>query len=163
MNAAMQTTAAPVKVTTGTSVKTMLQLKLLAPAKIVAWAWSFDGSAAATPGEIEIIETGTVFATVTAFVAADISPIDAEAVSFGDPTSAYISVGTSASGYTSTVEGSITTTRNLDFPQLGAPTVEFLEQFPLGQEAWLPVGKSVRIRVTFGAAINMLCGLKLQF
>jgi hypothetical protein len=66
-NGAMQTTAAFVAVTTGTAIKTMLQVKPGATTvlKIIEWGISFDGSAAATPGKVELIETD-VAATVTA-------------------------------------------------------------------------------------------------
>jgi len=161
-NGPMPTTAAFAAVTTGTSIKTLLQLKPLVTCRVVEWGISFDGSAAATPGKIELIETD-VAATVTASVAADITGVDGEAVHFGDPTSNFISVGTSATGYTSTVEGTITSVRNLDGPQFIAPTTQFIKQFPLGQEPIIRAAKFGRIRVTFGAAVNAYCYLKLAF
>src|SRR5205085_7687020 len=107
-NGPMPTTAAFAAVTTGTAVKTMLQLKPSATiqAKIIEWGISFDGSAAATPGKVELIETD-VAATVTAYVAADLTKLDAAALMGGDPTTALIAVGTTSIGYTSTSEGSI--------------------------------------------------------
>jgi hypothetical protein len=79
----------------------MLQVKPSATilAKIVEWGVSFDGSAAATPGKVELIETD-VAATVTASVANDITKFDANALSGGDPTTNLIQVGTAATGYT---------------------------------------------------------------
>ena len=162
-NHPMQTTAAAAVVTTGTAIKTMLQVKLLVPAKIIEWGISFDGLAAATPGKIELLESGTVFGTVTASAAADISGIDGDALLFGDPTTNLISVGISATGYTCTSEGSITATRDLTGPQLIAPTNQFIQQFPLGQEPLVQAAKAMRIRVTFGAAINAYCYVKLAF
>lgn len=161
-NGPMQTTAAFVKVTTGNVIKTMLQVKPGATqlAKIVEWGWSFDGSAAATPGAVELIETD-VAATVTASVAADITKFDSDALASGDPTTNLISVGTAGTGYTASGEGSITTVRNLAGPQLGAPTTQFIQQFPLGQEPIIQAGKFMRIRVTFGAAVNMYCYVKV--
>ncbi len=153
-NGPMQTTAGFAKVTTGTSVKTMLQVKTVVPMRIVEWGCSFDGSAAATPGIVELIETGTVFGTVTASVAADLTYYDGEALLFGDPTTALISVGTAATGYTATVEGSITAVRNLAGPQLIAPTNQFIQQFPLGYRPLVQAAKAMRIRVTFGTAVN---------
>ena len=162
-NGPQQTTAAFAAVTTGTAIKTMLQVKTLTPAKIIEWGISFDGSAAATPGKIELIETGTVFGTVTASVAADITGVDGEALLFGDPTSNYISVGTSATGYTCTSEGSITAVRNLEGPQFIAPTNQYVKQYPLGQEPIIQAAKAMRIRVTFGAAVNAYGYVKLAF
>src|SRR5215470_7925132 len=98
-NGASQTTAAFVAVATGTSIKTMLQVKPGATTvlEIVEWGISFDGSAAATPGKIELIETD-VAATVTASVANDITKLDSDALNSGDPTTSNIAVGTSSTG-----------------------------------------------------------------
>lgn len=161
-NGPMQTTSAPSDVATGTSLKTLLQFELLVPAKIIEWGISFDGSASATPGSVELIETD-VAATVTAFVANDITKVDAEALLFGSPTSNYISVGTAASGYTASAEGSITSVRNLDLPQLIAPTTQFVKQFPLGREPIIQASKFARIRVKFGTTVNAFCYMVLTF
>jgi hypothetical protein len=162
-NGAMQTTAAFAAVTTGTAIKTLLQVKPSATiiARIVEWGISFDGSAAATPGKIELIETD-VAATVTAFVANDITKLNAAALVGGDPTTNLIQVGTTSSGFTATAEGSITAVRNLDAPQFIAPTNQFIKQFPLGREPVIQVGKFARIRVTFGAAINAYCYMVVE-
>lgn len=162
-NGAMQTTAAFTKVTTGTAIKTLLQIKAGGTTilRIKEWGISFDGSAAATPGQIELIETD-VAATVTAAVTADITKLDSDAVSQGDPTTALIAVGTAATGYTASAEGAITSVRNLDGPQLIAPTTQFIKQFPLGEEPIIQNGKFGRIRVTFGAAVNAYCYVKLM-
>ena len=162
-NGPMQTTAAFAAVTTGTSIKTLLQVKPSATivAKILEWGVSFDGYAAATPGKVELIETD-VAATVTAAVAADITKLDGAALSGGDPTTNLIQVGTSATGYTSSNEGSITAVRNLDAPQFIAPTTQYQKQFPLGREPVIQVGKFARIRVHFGAAVNAYAYMVLE-
>ncbi len=159
----MQTIAAPAPVTTGTAIKTLLQFKASATiqAKIVEWGISFDGSAAATPGKVELIETD-VAATVTAFVAADITKYDSDALMGGDPTTNLIQVGTTSSGYTATSEGSTTASRNLDAPQLIAPSNQFVKQFPQGREPVIQISKFARIRVTFGTAINAFCYMIVQ-
>lgn len=161
-NGPMQTTAAFATVTTGTAIKTMLQVKPGSTQilKIIAWGISFDGSTAATPGKVELIETD-VAATVTASAAADITKCDAEALLAGDPTTNIFAVGTTSTGYTSTSEGSITTVRNLAGPALIAPTNQYEIQFPLGQEPVIQPGKFARIRVTFGTAVNAYCWMKL--
>ncbi len=162
-NGPMQTTAAIAPVTTGTAIKTLLQFKASATktAKIIEWGISFDGSAAATPGKIELIETD-VAATVTASVAADITKVDAEALAGGDPTTNLIQVGTTSTGYTASGEGSTTAVRNLDAPQLIAPTNQFVKQFPLGREPVVQVSKFARIRVTLGAAVNAYCYIVVE-
>lgn len=162
-NGPMQTTAAFATVTTGTAIKTLLQVKLGATTigRITEWGISFDGSAAATPGKIELIETD-VAATVTASVANDITKYNPEALLAGDPTTALIAVGTTSTGYTATAEGTITALRNLDGPQLIAPTNEFIKQFPLGREPLIQNGKFARIRVTFGTAVNAYCYMVVE-
>jgi hypothetical protein len=162
-NGPMQTTAAFAKVGTGTAIKTMLQFKPILPCRIIEWGGSFDGFTAATPIQVELIETGTVAATVTAYAAADFTGVDAEAVTFGSPTSNYISVGTSASGYTASAEGTITAVRNLVGPQLLPPTGPLIQQFPLGEEAWCQANNMTRIRVTAPAGVNAYFYLKVAF
>ena len=78
----MPTIAAQAVVTTGTAIKTLLQVKASATTtfKIKEWGISFDGSAAATPIKCELLETD-VAATVTAAVANDITKLDAAALS----------------------------------------------------------------------------------
>jgi hypothetical protein len=158
-NAPAPTTAAIVKVTTGTAIKTMLQLKPAtnSPIKIVEWGISFDGSAAATPGTVELLVTGTVFATVTAHVAAGVMPFhDPNApVNTAGGTGIPLNLGTAATGYTASAEGTITTADVLD-GQLIAPTGQYVKQFPLGREPGVDPGDCLRVRVTFAAAINAL-------
>lgn len=150
----MPTTAAQVPVTTGTAIKTLLQLKPFNTIKIVEWGVSFDGSAAATPIKVELLDTGTVFGTVTASADADVAKMGSveDAVS----SVAALTLGTSATGYTCTSEGSITSVRMFD-PQLIAPTGQYVKQFPLGREPKGIIGNAIRIRVTAGAAVNAYC------
>jgi len=162
-NGPMQTTAAFASVTTGTAIKTMLQIKPSATvvAKIKEWGISFDGLAAATPIKVELIETD-VAATVTASVANDISKTDANALSGGDPTTNLIVVGTTATGYTASAEGTITAVRNLDSPKFIAPTNQYEKQFPLGNEPIIQISKFARIRVTAPAAVNCYCYILVE-
>lgn len=157
-NGAMPTTSSAAKVTTGTSVTTMLQIVPAVPLKVVEWGCSFDGSAAATPGICELIETGTVAATVTAYAAADVMQFfDPNAPANTSGTSGTpLNLGTTASGYTSTSEGSITSTRLGDV-QLVAPTNQYVKQFPLGREFGVAQSTVLRVRVNFGTAVNCLC------
>lgn len=151
-NAAMPTTAAPIKVTTGTAIKTMLQISTPATRQlqVVSYGISFDGSAAATPGTVELIQTD-VAATVTAHVAAGVMPLTP-----GQPAS-LVTLGTANTGYTATAEGTTTASRLLD-AQLIAPTNQFAYQWIPKEEDWIvAVSTFLRVRVTFGAAINALC------
>lgn len=152
-NGPMVTTAGPAKVTTGTAIKTMLQVKPGAndPLRVVEWGISFDAAALATPILIELVETGTVAATVTAYVANDVQP-------YNDPNApaSNLQVGTAASGYTSSAEGSIVASRSLD-EQLWDPAMPYKNQFPQYREPEFKAGSIGRIRVTSGVAYGCLC------
>lgn len=161
-NYPMQTTAAPVPVAVST-IKTLMQIKSAVPFRIVEWGFSGNAYQGAVPGVVELIETGTVFATVTAYATADLTRLDAEALQFGDPTSTYLSVGTAGSGYTATAEGSITAVRNLAAAQQIAPTNQFIYQSPLGYRAYVQAAYSARIRATFAGSVSVLCYMILEF
>ena len=153
-NGAMPTTAAPAKVTTGTVIKTLQQLSTPATGtlEVIEWGISFDGSAAATPGACELVSTASVAATVTAYVANDITSVSGSA----NRLATSLTLGTGNSGYTATVEGTTTQTRTGDF-QLLPPTAPYIKQFPLERGFQLFASEFLRVRVTFGTAINALC------
>lgn len=155
-NAPSPTTASIVAVTTGTAIKTLLQVKPGATQvmKIKEWGISFDGSAAATPGIVELCVTD-VAATVTAHVAAGIHAIDSEALASGDPTTSLFAAGTTATGYTASAEGTVGAIRMFDAQHI-SPTNQYIQQRPLGEEFIVNPGQFMRIRVKFGAAINAL-------
>lgn len=149
-NGAMVTTAPLVGVTTGSGAsKTLLQIAPTRPFRVVEWGISFSGSAAAAPITCELIETGTVFATVTAHVAAGVQP-------YSDPSlpAATVTLGTGATGYTASAEGTITATRTGDVQQV-APTNQYVKVFALGDEFQSTTSRCVRVRVINpGTAVN---------
>jgi len=142
------TTAAPASVTTGTAIKTLLQIATPSTEdlKVVQWGISFDGTSG-VPIKVELVQTD-VAATVTAYASGDI-------VSWNQPNDAgsLMTLGTTASGYTATAEGTITATRMLDL-QLVSPASGYMCQFPLGREPVVPVSKFLRVRVTAAVAVN---------
>lgn len=148
-NGVSPTTAAQVAVTTGTAIKSLLQVATPSTTGliIVEWGISFDGSAAATPIKVELLQTD-VAATVTS-----VTP-----TLWGDPNApASLCVGGSSStGHTSTAEGTITAVREFDV-QFIAPTNQYVKQFALGREPEVPVSKFLRVRVTAGTAVNAYC------
>src|SRR5438270_13769112 len=95
-------TAAMPAVTTGTAIKTMLQIKPTTNIAVIGWGYSFDVAPTALV-KVELVTTGTVAATVTASASGDIVKYD----DAGGGTSA-VSLSTTATGYTSTAEGSVT-------------------------------------------------------
>jgi hypothetical protein len=148
-NGAMATTSSLATVATGTGLKTMLQIATPSTRmlRVVEWGISFNGSTAATPVKCELIQTD-VAATVTAHVAAGVQPVD-------DPNApaSLVTLGTSATGYTSSAEGSITATRTFDAQQI-APTTAYVKLWPLGREPRLPISKFLRVRVIASADVG---------
>lgn len=165
-NGAMPTTAKFAAVTTGTAIKTLLQVKPSATivAKIVEWGIKMDAPASAALLVAELLETD-VAATVTASVANDINKLDADALMGGDPTTNLIQVGTTSTGYTSSGEGSITAVRLFDHLLQTIPSTngyEFVKQFPLGREPVIQINKFGRIRVHCSVAMNAVCYMTVQ-
>jgi hypothetical protein len=160
-NSSLATTAAPVKQPTGSAIRTMMQIAPNVPIKVFEWGCSFDGSAAATPGEVELVDTGAVFATMsTAYVVGDVqtyTDTNAAANTAGSG-GVPLGIGSALSGFatTSVTEGSTTVTRNGDL-QLIAPTGQYLKQWPLGREFYVPAGHALRVRMTFGTTVNAYC------
>ena len=155
-NAAMPTTAAIAKVTTGTTIKTMLQIATPSTrqCQLVSWGYTLDAVPGSTGGIIELIQTD-VAATVTAHVASGVQPLDPNA-----PAS-LMTLGTSATGYTASAEGSITAVRTFDTDMIpgtaGAVPVNYDYQWMPDERPIVAISKFLRIRVTFAAAVNMLC------
>lgn len=146
-NGATPTTAALVKVATGTSIKTLLQISTPSTTNItiLEWGVSFDGSAAATPVEVELFGT-----TVAATSGTSLTP-----TSFGDPNAvASLCVGgTGATCFSPATEGTVANYRGFDV-QLVAPTNQYVKQYPLGREPEIAASQFVRIRVTAGTTVN---------
>lgn len=143
-NGAMQTTSAPVGLG-GTGPKTHIQVAALQALSIVEWGVSFNGSAAATPVTVELIETDAS-GVVTAYVANDITKDNG----VGDAPSflGVMASGGSQTGYNCSTEGSIATVRNLDPPKYIPPTGIYEKQFPLGLRPLIQANKYGRIRMT---------------
>jgi hypothetical protein len=158
-NSAMQTTTVATTVTTGTAIKTMLQVRPLAPLRIVEWGISFNASVLATPIVVELVETGTIFATVTASAEVDIAKLnDTTALA-----ALLMTLSTTGTGYTASAEGTIVATRNLDSTMfISGLSQPFIKQFPLGMEPLCQIGNSTRIRVLAPAALNCYCYMKIQ-
>lgn len=157
-NSAMATTAATAKVTTGTSIKTMLQIATPASRQlqVISWGFSLDaGPASSGSGVVELIQTD-VAATVTAHVASGVQPLDPNA-----PAS-LVTLGTSATGFTASVEGTPTGTRLFDGVEIaglttgGSGVVPYSYQFMPDERPIVGVSKFLRIRATFSAAVNLL-------
>jgi hypothetical protein len=144
-NGPMPTTAAQAAVTTGTAIKTMLQIAAPATRQLtlIAWGYSFDDIIGAN-GVVELLQTD-VAATVTAHSASGVQPLDPNL-----PAS-LVTLGTSATGYTSTSEGSTTASRVFDAVSLdnsGDNNNYHAYQFMPDERPIVAVSKFLRVRAT---------------
>lgn len=158
-NNPMATTAPLSPVGTGTTTKTMLQIATPTTREftIISWGYAMDQIPTTTnSGRIELIETD-VAATVTAHVTSGVQPLVPNA-----PAS-LATLSTSATGYTATVEGSVTTTRTFDQDDiigatwLGASEGMYDYQFMMDERPVVSISKFLRVRATFGSAVNLSC------
>jgi len=152
-NSTRATTAAPVKQPTGTAVRTMLQLATTTTAGIyiAEWGISFDGSAAATPIQVELFGCTGAASVMTALAATD-------AQHFTDPGAAAVTAlqyGAALSAFATgaVTEGTVANYRPFDL-QLVAPSSQYVKQYPLGREPSSLLSTFVRVRVTAAAAVN---------
>lgn len=142
----MPTTAAQASVTTGTSIKTMLQIATPSTRQIqlISWSFTMDDPPGAD-AVIELIQTD-VAATVTAHSASGVQPLDPNS-----PAS-LMTLGTSATGYTATAEGSITATRTFDAVSLSSVSGEapytYTYQFMPDERYIVAVSRFLRVRAT---------------
>jgi hypothetical protein len=146
------TTAAPVSVTTGTAIKTLMQLSTPSTEdlKVVEWGISFDGTSG-TPIKCELVETGAIAATVTAFGANDITCGTSRTTRFAADVRNY-SVGLHRFS-----RGHHHGDENAGFAACFACRLSYVKQFPLGREPVVPSSKFLRMRVTAPVAVNAYC------
>ncbi|PBC71586.1 hypothetical protein BX265_6196 [Streptomyces sp. TLI_235] len=156
-NAAMATTAAQASVTTGTSIKTMLQLATPSTRQltIISWGFSCDDPPGAD-AVIELLQTD-VGATITQHVAAGIQPLDPN-----QPASQLLIATTAQTGFTSTSEGAITATRMFDAVSLssvsGESPLTYSYQFMPDERPIVAISKFVRVRATTPTtAVDLRC------
>lgn len=154
-NGAGATTAAPVAVTTGATVKTMIQMATSASseARIIEWWWEGAASAAATPAVVELMFHSTGAATVTAYVAAtDFKKYDPNG------RASLLTVGTTSSGFSASGEGTPATALGGATHHVPVTSGIYI-QYPLGREPEMAVSTFARLRNTVTPAVNALCGV----
>jgi hypothetical protein len=152
----MPTTAAQAKVTTGTAIKTMLQLATPSTRQLQVLSWGFSLDVA--PGAASVVELlqTDVAATVTAHVASGVQPLDPSG-----PAS-LLTLGTAATGYTASAEGAVTATRVFDVKEIplaaGATDLTYTFDFMPDERPIVAVSKFLVVRATFATtASNMVC------
>lgn len=160
-NGPAPTTAAQQSVTTGTAIKTMMQLATPATRQVqlLEWGFSLDDPPGAD-GVVELLQTD-VAATVTAHVAAGIQPLDPNG------TASLCVGGTALTGYTATVEGSTTASRTFDAVSLSSVTgesgLQYVRQWMPDTRPIVPISKFLRVRATTPTtAADMRCWVIFQ-
>lgn len=141
-NSPMVTTASPAAVVTGTTIKTMLQLAPPATRQItlISWGFSMDDPPGAD-AVFDLIQADTA-ATVTAHAAAGVQPLVP-----GMPAS-LLTLGTSATGYSSSSETAPVTTRTFDVVSMSSVSAEAATSMRYEYQ-WMPDERPVVAVSTF--------------
>lgn len=150
-NGAVPTTASQVPVATSTSILTLLELAIPSTVEIIPTAWgiSFDGSAAATPGIVEL------FGTTVAIGSGGTAVTATKASNPNGP------AALTTAKFTAATEGTVANLRMADC-HLIAPTTQFTMQWPLGREFRCAVSTFLRVRVKFGTSVNAICWVEWE-
>jgi hypothetical protein len=145
MNAAIPTTAAPVKVATGTAIKTLLQVAIPSTVaiRVVEWGISLDTPASASIVACELFGTTVVATGATAVVPTEYGSFSGVA---------SLTAGTNT-GFSPTGEGTVANYRPMDW-QLVVPPAQYVKQWPLGREPQSNLSTFVRVRVTATVGCN---------
>lgn len=156
-NAAMATTAATASTTTGTAIKTMVQLATPATRQIqlISWGFTVDDPPGAD-ASIELIQTDVAASAGTAHVAAGVQPLDPNA-----PAS-LLTLGTSATGFSFGTENTTAASRVFDIVSLssvsGESPLTYSYQFMPDERPIVAISKFLRIRATTPTtAVDLRC------
>ena len=138
--------------TTAAATKTYLQLATPNNRQLTVISWGFTVSSAVAGTQIELVSANAA-ATVTAHVASGLAPLDPNA-----PAS-LLTLGTAATGYNATAEGSITSTRVFDAQVLASGFTGMYDyQFMPDERPILATSSFLRIRGwTPSSGPNIMC------
>ena len=152
-NGPMATTAASAAVTTGIAIKTMLQIATPSTKQfeVVKWGVEFP-TPPTSPVTCELVETGAIAATVTAHVAAGVQPYNNP-----DAPASLMTLGTTATGYTSSGEGTIVATRYADIETIPIGVGSYTWEWSLGREFVVGESRFLRVRMTTLTTVNAIC------
>ena len=122
--------------------------------QLISWGFTLD-AVPASAGQVELIQTDVAASAGTAHVASGVQQLDPNA-----PAS-LVQLGAALTGYTFTVEGATTATRTFDVnlvpSSAGATDINYYYQWMPDERPIIAASKFLRIRCTFGAAVNMSC------
>jgi len=142
--------AAGTSYATGAKVAIQLDIPATLNVKIIEWGISFDGSAAATPANVELVQTNTASTTSTAHTTSTVLPVGDNVLTTRLNFGAATDTGYGNGAITST------TTEKVFDKQYVAPTNQYIKQWPLGREPVAAVSKFVQLRVSTSATVNAI-------
>lgn len=126
--------------TTSANTKTYLQLATPSTRQLTLISWGFTVSSAVAGAQVELVAANAA-ATVTAHVQSGLAPLDPNA----QPS--LLTLGTTATGYNASAEGSITSTRVLDSQVLASTFQGMYDyQFMPDERPILAASSFLRIR-----------------
>lgn len=134
---------------TSASLYTQLQVQATSgnpPIRVVEWGVSFNGSALAAGFPCDLVDTFAIAATVTSFGTNDVMVFNPDTPAQSGTSGPPLSCSTTASGFLSSAEGTITSIRVFD-SQVVEPIGGYYKQFPLGREPLLTTNHNLRVRV----------------
>lgn len=142
--------AAGTSYTTGAKVAIQIATSSTRQARIIEWGISFDGSAAATPAAVELVQASAASTMSTAHSTSTIVP-------WNDPNGGACSftMSTTTCGYGNGTITSNTTERYFD-NQYIAPTTQYVKLFPLGREPVVAVSKFLQLRLNTSGTYNAM-------
>jgi hypothetical protein len=161
-NGPAPTTAALASVSTGTTIKTMLQVATASTqqARVIGWGFTLDDPPGAD-AVIELLETDVAASAGTAHVASGLVKMDPNAVT------PLLQLGTALTGYSFGTEGATTTSRVFDAVSLssvsGESPLDYRCVFMPDARPIVAVSKFLRIRATTPTtAVDMRCYIDLE-
>lgn len=136
-------------VSTGTTLKTLLQVATPSTTRIIVHGWgiSFDGVTSTSTPITTVLTDVNVAATVTSLTPDKWESTQAQA--------SLCIGGTSATGSNASAEGTITDARLLD-AQLVHPQAGYSLWFPEKDRPVVEISRFLRIRVTAGTSVNAI-------
>lgn len=125
--------------------------------QILEWGISFDGSAAATPAVVELVQASAASTMSTAHTTSSVVAQGTD----GAATSRLTYGTTADTGYGN---GAITTnTTEIVFDkQYIAPTNQYIKMWPLGEQPMSDTTKWVQLRINTTATVNALAYIRFR-
>lgn len=155
-NYAMPTTAAPTPVTTGTAIRTHLQIATATSRGIKPWKWGVEFATPPTvPVTCELFGTSVAASVGTAHTAPGVMAYNPSGVSGTQPVST-VQLGAALTGFTFTTENTVANYRMADLRIIPAGVSECTWEWSLGREFEVPPSSFLRVRMTTATAVSML-------